>query len=184
MFASNPAAATKKHRSADERGLQFSINIELLRSQDNWLLAIKDRLKMANDSLKLSKKTSKTQNTDLIAILLLAFEEKMQRREGSSSFSLQSSTSSTSTSSSSSCSSHSDCSSIGQPVRSAPFSSPIPQHSSFCRAMSTPVTHSSAFYSPSALSPTSPQEIYPRKFQLSTPATEDDEIYLCSEGAL
>ena len=82
MLISNPPGATKKCRYADGR-VQFSLNVEVPRSQKNRLLAIKDRLKMAKDSLKLSKKTSSTQNADLMESLLLAYEEKMERRDGS-----------------------------------------------------------------------------------------------------
>ena len=137
-----PAGAPKKRRSAD--GLvQFSLNVELPSLQKNRLLAIKDRLKMAKDYLKLSKKTSSTQDADLMESLLLAFEEKMERRDGS--LSLQTSPS---TPSRSSHTSFSDCSS---PLLS---SSPIHRRPPISVATSTPErTSSIAFGSPSPFPP-------------------------------
>ena len=67
-----------------ERGIQFSLNVELPRNQESRLLGMKDCIKMAKSCLNLSKATSSTQNADLLEFLLLAFEEKVQRSKETS----------------------------------------------------------------------------------------------------
>ena len=173
MLTSN--SVPKKRRSAADRGISFSLTVEVPRSQENRLLAIKERVQMAKESLKLSRKSSSTQNADLLESLLLAFEEK---RHGSSP------QSSVSPSTPSRTSSYTLSSSMDQSTRGVLFSSPIPQRSPFPQATSTPVRTTSFAFSSLSSSPTSPETFTPRKYQLSTPSTEDDEIYMCSEGAL
>lgn len=127
---------------------------------------------MAKCALNLTKATSSSQNADLMEALLLALEEKMERRNIYPTLSLQNTPmangSASSSSSSSSCS----------------LSVPIPV------ATSTPRSRTSLPFS----DPVSPTQQHaddvqssryvPQKSQISTPATEDDNIYLCSEGAL
>ena len=84
MAEGNVANAPKKRRSTGERGIQFSLNVELPRNQESRLLVMKDRIKMAKSCLNLSKATSSTQNADLLEALLLAFEEKVQRSKETS----------------------------------------------------------------------------------------------------
>ena len=73
-----PSVPKKKHPT--DRGPQFSFNIEVPRTQESRLLGIKDRIKMAKGSLNLTKATTSTQNADLMEALLLAFEEKIERK--------------------------------------------------------------------------------------------------------
>ena len=84
MAEANVSNAPKKRRSTAERGIQFSLNVELPRNQESRLLGMKDRIKMAKSCLNLSKATSSTQNADLLEALLLAFEEKVQRSKETS----------------------------------------------------------------------------------------------------
>lgn len=175
MADSNNASAPKKRRSSD-RGVQFSLNIELPRTHENRLLDIKERIKMAKCALNLTKATSNSQNADLMEALLLALEEKIERRSNISSLLSVQSTPMTD-SASSSCSSTSR--SLTQPV-------PIPV------ATSTPRSRTSLPFSDPVSPITSQQHAEevessrynPQKSQISTPATENDHIYLCSEGAL
>lgn len=131
---------------------------------------------MAKCALNLTKATSNSQNADLMEALLLALEEKIERRSNISSLlSLQSTP--MADSASSSCSSTSR--SLTQPV-------PIPV------ATSTPRSRTSLPFSDPVSPITSQQHAeevessrcYPHKSQISTPATENDHIYLCSEEAL
>ena len=73
-----PSVPKKKHLT--DRGPQFSFNIQVPRTQESRLLGIKDRIKMAKGSLNLTKATTSTQNADLMEALLLAFEEKIERK--------------------------------------------------------------------------------------------------------
>ena len=174
MADSNNASAPKKWRSSD-CGVQFSLNFELPRTHENRLLGIKERIKMAKCALNLTKATSNSQNADLMEALLLALEEKIERRSNISS--LLSVQSTPMTDSASSCSSTSR--SLTQPV-------PIPV------ATSTPRSRTSLPFSDPVSPITSQQHAEevessrynPHKSQISTPATENDHIYLCSEGAL
>lgn len=154
----NPSAAKRKRSS-----VQYSFNIELSRNPENEsrVLGIKDRVAMARKALNLSKSTSSTQNADLMEALLLAFEEKMDSR--STSLSLQSTPMATSTSSS---------------FSAQPFPIPV--------ATSTPRSRTSLpFTDPvSPISLPQPEDFSPRRRQITTPASEQDPIYLCSEGAL
>ena len=75
MAEANVLSAPKKRRSTGERGIQFSLNVELPRNQESRLLGMKDCIKMAKSCLNLSNATSSTQNGDLLEALLLAFEE-------------------------------------------------------------------------------------------------------------
>ena len=79
MAEGNKPSVPKKKRPTD-RGPQFSFNIEVPRAQESRLLGIKDRIKMAKGSLNLTKATTSTQNADLMEALLLAFEEKIERK--------------------------------------------------------------------------------------------------------
>ena len=79
MAEENSQSLQRKRRSTQDR-LQFSFNVELPREQETRYFGIKDRIKMARSAMNLSKATSRTQNADLIEAMLLAFEEKMQRR--------------------------------------------------------------------------------------------------------
>ena len=158
-------------RSTGDRGVQFSFNVELPREQENRLLAIKDRIKMAKSALNLTKATSNTQNADLIEALLLAFEEKLQRKSETS-LSTGSPIASQSNLSTSANSSVSPSQSLGIPV-----------------ATSTPRSRTSLpFFRPdSPMQSSNSADVEtssPQQFQVSTPAVEDDPIYLCSEGAL
>ena len=179
MAEANVSNAPKKRRSTGERGIQFSLNVELPRNQESRLLGMKYRIKMAKSSLNLSKATSSTQNADLLEALLLAFEEKVQRSKETSCVSslLANQLSSSSFSSFSSSSSES------------PQSFPRPVATSTPRsrtslAFDIPVSESPEPSSQSALE-SSPSTVFrPQKFQISTQATQDDPIYLASEGAL
>ena len=84
MAEGNDSSAPRKRRSTGDRGMQYSFNIELPREQENRLLGIKDRIKMAKSALNLTKATSNTQNADLLEALLLALEEKLQRKSEAS----------------------------------------------------------------------------------------------------
>ena len=64
------------HRT--NRGLQFSFNIEVPQTQESRLLGIKNCIKMTKGFKTLKKATTSTQNADLVAALLLAFEEKIE----------------------------------------------------------------------------------------------------------
>ena len=87
MAEGNVWNAPTKRRSTGERGIQFSLNVELSHNQESRLLGMKDRIKMAKSCLNVSKATSSTQNADLLEALLLAFEEKVQRSKETSSVS-------------------------------------------------------------------------------------------------
>ena len=87
MAEANVSNAPKKRRSTGERGIQFSLIVELPHNQESRLLGMKDRIKMAKSCFNLSKATSSTQNADLLEALLLAFEEKVQRYKETSSVS-------------------------------------------------------------------------------------------------
>ena len=129
---------------------------------------------MAKSALNLTKATSNTQNADLLEALLLALEEKLQRKSEAS-LSPITSQSSLSMSANSSVS----------PTPSTPLAN-IPV------ATSTPRSRTSLpFFRPDSpmQSSNSPNvetssTRAPQQFQVSTPAAEDDPIYLCSEGAL
>ena len=84
MAEGNKPSVPKKKRPTD-RGPQFSFNIEVPRTQESRLLGIKDRIKMAKGSLNLTKATTSTQNADLMEALLLALEEKIERKRLTSS---------------------------------------------------------------------------------------------------
>ena len=84
MAQGNNASVPKKKRPTD-RGLQFSFNIQVPRAQESRLLGIKDLIKMAKGSLNLTKATTSTQNADLMEALLLALEEKIERKRLTSS---------------------------------------------------------------------------------------------------
>ena len=84
MAEGNYPSVPKKKRPTD-RGPQFSFNIEVPRTQESRLLGIKDRIKMAKGSLNLTKATTSTQNADLMEALLLALEEKIERKRLTSS---------------------------------------------------------------------------------------------------
>ena len=84
MAEGNNPSVPKKKRPTD-RGPQFSFNIEVPRTQESRLLGIKDRIKMAKGSLNLTKATTSTQNADLMEALLLALEEKIERKRLTSS---------------------------------------------------------------------------------------------------
>ena len=176
MAEANVSNAPKKRRSTGERGIQFSLNVELPRNQESRLLGMKYRIKMAKSSLNLSKATSSTQNADLLEALLLAFEEKVQRSKETSCVSslLANQLSSSSFSSSSS---------------ESPQSFPRPVATSTPRsrtslAFDVPVSESPEPSSHSAPE-SSPSPVFrPQKFQISTQATQDDPIYFVSEGAL
>ena len=84
MAEGNKPSVPRKKRPTD-RGPQFSFNIEVPRTQESRLLGIKDRIKMAKGSLNLTKATTSTQNADLMEALLLAFEEKIERKRLTSS---------------------------------------------------------------------------------------------------
>ena len=155
-----------KRRSTGNRGVQYSMNIELPRDQESRLLGIKDRVKMAKSALNLTKATSSTQNADLMEALLLAFEEKMQRRNTESLTSLSCSNSSLSTPS----------------THTRQIPSPISTSTPRSRTSLPFSTPDSPIQPPE--SPTLLSSFTPQHFQVSTPVTEDDEIYLCSEGAL
>ena len=175
MAEANVSNAPKKRRSTAERGIQFSLTVELPRNQESRLLGMKDRIKMAKSCLNLSKATSSTQNADLLEALLLAFEEKVQRSKETSCVSslLANQLSSSAWTSSSS---------------ESPQSFPRPV------ATSTPRSRTSlAFDDPPSQSPqpssqsaseSSSTVFRAQKFQVSTQATEDDPIYFVTEGAL
>ena len=175
MAEANVPNVTKKRRSTGERGIQFSLNVELPRNQESRLLGMKDRIKMAKSCLNLSKATSSTQNADLLEALLLAFEEKMQRSKETSCVSSLL---------------------ANQLSSSASTSGPSESPQSFSRpvATSTPRSRTSlAFDDPVSELPepssqsteSSPSPVYrPQRFQVSTLATQDDAIYFASEGAL
>ena len=84
MAEGNKPSVPKKKRPTD-RGPQSSFNIEVPRTQESRLLGIKDRIKMAKGSLNLTKATTSTQNADLMEALLLALEEKIERKRLTSS---------------------------------------------------------------------------------------------------
>ena len=166
MAEGNVSHVPKKRRSTGDRGVQYSINIELPRDQESRLLGIKGRVKMAKSALNLTKATSSTQNADLLEALLLAFEEKMQRRNIITSPRMSSPRSCTISTPSTS--------QIGSPVVTT----------------STPKSRTSLPFS-TPVSPIQPPEsstlqssFSPQKFQVSTPVKEDDQIYLCSEEVL
>ena len=175
MAEANVSNAPKKRRSTGERGIQFSLNVELPRNQEGRLLGMKDRMKMAKSCLNLSKATSSTQNADLLEALLLAFEEKVQRSKETpcvSSLLANQLSSSACTSSSS----------------ESPQSFPRPIATSTPRsrtslAFDDPVSETPDPSSHSA-SESSPPMFRPQNFQISTQATQDDPIYFVSEGAL
>ena len=132
---------------------------------------------MAKSALNLTKATSNTQNADLLEALLLALEEKLQRKSEAS----QSLGSPITSQSSLSMSANSSVS----PTPSTPLAN-IPV------VTSTPRSRTSLpFFRPDSpmQSSNSPNvetssTRAPQQFQVSTPAAEDDPIYLCSEGAL
>lgn len=157
MADGNNPSMRKKKRPTD-RGLQFSFNREL--PQESRLLGIKERVKMA-------KTTSSTENADLMEALLLAFEEKMERKGLTSSQLSLSPTGST-----------------ASPYPSL-VSTPSTTRFSFPLASSTPSLGIS-LPSSDAVSPVSPPhaEHTPQRMQITTPSAENDPIYLCSEGAL
>lgn len=66
----------QKKRRSNDRGVQFSFNIEFPKSHENRILCIKDRIKMAKSALNLTKATSSSENSDLMEDVLLALEEK------------------------------------------------------------------------------------------------------------
>ena len=175
MAEANVSNAPKKRRSTGERGIQFSLNVELPRNQEGRLLGMKDRIKMAKTCLNLSKATSSTQNADVLEALLLAFKEKVQRSKETpcvSSLLANQLSSSACTSSSS----------------ESPQSFPRPI------ATSTPKSRTSLTFddpvsetpdpSSHSASESSPPMFRPQNFQISTQATQDDPIYFASEGAL
>ena len=175
MADGNVANAPKKRHLTGERGIQFSLNVELPCNQDSRLLGMKDRIKMAKSSLNLSKATSSTQNADLLEALLLAFEEKVQRSKETSCVSslLANQLSSSACTSSSS---------------ESPQSFPRPVATSTPRSQTSltfddPVSESPVPSSQSA-SKSSPPVFWPKTFQILTQATQDDPIYFVSEGAL
>ena len=175
MAEGNVANAPKKRRSTGERGIQFSLIVELPRNQESRLLGMKDRIKMAKSCLNLSKATSSTQNADLLEALLLAFEEKVQRSKETS---CVSSLVANQLSSSACTSSSSE----------SPQSFPRPVATSTPRSRTSltfddPVSESPVPSSQSA-SELSPPVFRPQTFQISTQATQDDPIYFVSEGAL
>ena len=79
MAEENSQSLLKKRHLTEDR-LKVSFNVELPREQETRYFGIKDRIKMARNPLNLSKATFRTQNADLIEVMLLAFEEKMQQR--------------------------------------------------------------------------------------------------------
>ncbi|XP_068684450.1 uncharacterized protein [Montipora foliosa] len=177
--AGDSQVQSKKRRSTSDRGIQFSLNVQLPRNQESRLLGIKDRIGMAKTSLNLSKGTSSTQNADLLEALLLAFEEKMQRRKEVSVVSSLLSNQWSPAGNLSSTPSSAEC----------PQSRPTPIATSTPRSRMSldfdgrvseslvPLPHTFNVSSSSATVPS-------QKFQISTLATWDDPIYLASEGAL
>ena len=176
MAEENSQSLQRKRRSTQDR-LQFSFNVELPREQETRYFGIKDRIKMARSAMNLSKATSRTQNADLIEAMLLAFEEKMQRRSETLATLTRSSLSSPSVGNQSS---SSLSSSSAQPA-------PMPIATSTPRSR-TSLPFNSPVQPPQATSESSEssssQPLRLQKFQISTEATESDQIYLCSEGAL
>ena len=164
MAEGNNPSVPKKKRPTD-RGPQFSFNIEVPRTQESRLLGIKDRIKMARGSLNLTKATTSTQNADLMEALLLAFEEKIERKRLTSSDLSLSSTGSP------------NPSLLSTPSTTARFSIPS--------ASSTPSSRISLPFS-DPFSPISlPQaERTPQRMQITASSAENDSIYLCSEESL
>ena len=178
MAEENSQSLQRKRRSTQDR-LQFSFNVamELPREQETRYFGIKDRIKMARSAMNLSKATSRTQNADLIEAMLLAFEEKMQRRSETLATLTRSSLSSPS---------------VGNQSSSS-LSSSSAQSAPMLIATSTPRSRTSLPFNSPVQSPqatsessesSSSQPLRLQKFQISTEATENDQIYLCSEGAL
>ena len=167
---------SRKRRSTSDRGIQFSLNVQLPRNQESRLLGIKDRIGMAKTALNLSKGTSNTQIADLLEALLLAFEEKMQRRRETSATNsiLANELSSSGYLSYTPSSSESD-NSLQRPIAtstprsrlSLPFDDQVTESP-------VPKCHSSSSSSP----------LSSRNFQISTEATQDDPVYFATEGAL
>ena len=177
--ASDSQAQSKKRRSTSDRGIQFSLNVQLPRNQESRLLGIKDRIGMAKTSLNLSKGTSSTQNADLLEALLLAFEEKMQRRKEVSVVSSLLSNQWSPSGNLSSTPSSAEC----PQSRPTPIATSTPRSRmslDFDGRVSESLVPQLHTFNVSSSSPTVPSQ----KFQISTLATWDDPIYLASEGAL
>ena len=117
---------------------------------------------MAKGSLNLTKATTSTQNADLMEALLLAFEEKIERKRLTSSDLSLSSTGSP------------NPSLLSTPSTTARFSIPS--------ASSTPSSRISLPFS-DPFSPISlPQaERTPQRMQITASSAENDSLYLCSE---
>ena len=168
--------APKKRRSTGERGIQFSLNVELPRNQESRLLGMRYRIKMAKSSLNLSKATSSTQNADLLEALQLAFEEKVERSKETS------------------CVSSLLANQLTfvfwifiQFIRKSSFVSKTRCY------FNSKIANVSRFWCSRtrvtrAIVPiraeSSPPVFRPQKFQISTQATQDDPIYFVSEEAL
>nr|XP_058946108.1 uncharacterized protein LOC131774109 [Pocillopora verrucosa] len=120
---------------------------------------------MAKGSLNLTKVTTSTQNADLREALLLAFEEKIERKRLTSSDLSLSSTGSP------------NPSLLSTPSITARFSIPTASSTPSSR-ISLPITDP---FSPISL----PQaERTPQRMQITASSAENDSIYLCSEESL
>jgi len=168
----------QQHTCTKKKRLQFSLNIELPLGEESRLQSIKERLQTCKKKLGLSKKSSSTQNADLIETLLLAFEYDYLKSSNSIS-SISSTESPTS-----------PTSFRISPLRSRDLNCP-PTPGSFIPlshyVLCTPPLSASTPRQDKPAAKTqdkSSQRYVPRTEQVTTPASKNDQIILCTEGSL